>query len=226
MTISERIRQVRGKLSQAAFAEELGIHKNSVGSYEHGKTKPDIEFLCALCTKFHVDPGWLILGEGDMRPGEGEAAGPEPVLVPVCPPASRQTPKTIPVTGLASCGLNDWYNPSPLALRVAAPAQYEAKGELIAVVAIGASMRPDGIRHGYLVYCDAGIEVTPEDPVFIEKDDSSASLKRYLGKDDEWLYVQGWLEPNDQGLQKPYSEKLALSSVKRVVSVVAILCKA
>lgn len=84
MTISERFKYVRVTLSHADFAAELGIHKNSVGSYERGETKPDIEFLGTLCAKLDVDPRGLILGVGNMRE-EREKREDSSVLVPIAP---------------------------------------------------------------------------------------------------------------------------------------------
>lgn len=67
MNTSERIRFVRGELTQQEFAEKLGVHKNSIGSYERNATKPDIEFLQSICTVFHVEPRWLLFGDGPIQ---------------------------------------------------------------------------------------------------------------------------------------------------------------
>lgn len=79
MNTSERIRFVRGELTQQEFAEKLGVHKNSIGSYERGATKPDIEFLQAVCTAFHVEPRWLLFGDGPMSPSGISTGSSEPI---------------------------------------------------------------------------------------------------------------------------------------------------
>lgn len=65
-TIGERIRQVRGKLSQAEFATKLGVSKGAIGSYESEKQKPGMQFLYAVCDNFNIEPRWLLMGEGEM----------------------------------------------------------------------------------------------------------------------------------------------------------------
>lgn len=67
MDIAERIKTVRGKLSQEEFSQQLGIHKNSLGRYERGDSTPGADVVERICTIFGVDPQWLLLGTGRMR---------------------------------------------------------------------------------------------------------------------------------------------------------------
>lgn len=62
--VSERLKIVRGKMSQAEFAERLGIHKNTLGNYERGQSSPDFGLLLSVCTVFGVSPDWLLTGAG------------------------------------------------------------------------------------------------------------------------------------------------------------------
>ena len=63
-TFSERLRYVRGNLSREDFAEAIGVHKNTVGRYERGQSEPELSVISRICSKFEVDPKWLISGEG------------------------------------------------------------------------------------------------------------------------------------------------------------------
>ena len=130
----------------------------------------------------------------------------------------------VPVTGLAHMRHRGWRcNPSPLALSVSVPPHYSRQGDMLAVIAVGNSMRiPDGIREGYVVMCDCGREPARDDAVFVEKLNGSASIKRYVDRDEEWLYLQGWLKPNERGEQLPYSDQLRLDSIKRMAPVVFV----
>ncbi len=67
MDIAERIRCVRGELSQDEFAKRLDVHKNSLGRYERRASIPDVEFAEKICIIFGVNPEWLLLGKGSMR---------------------------------------------------------------------------------------------------------------------------------------------------------------
>ncbi len=222
-TLAERLRIARGRQSQAAFAASLGVHKNSIGSYESGKTKPDSEFLARVCGVCGVSPDWLLLGEGPYRREESPAS----VELTESGPAADKAEAGpavmfVPVTGLAHCGIEGWYNPSPLALSVSVPPHYSRQGDMLAVIAVGNSMIPDGIREGYVVMCDCGREPARDDAVFVEKLNGSASIKRYVDRDEEWLYLQGWLKPNERGEQLPYSDQLRLDSIKRMAPVVFV----
>jgi transcriptional regulator with XRE-family HTH domain len=66
-TTAQRLKIIRGDLSQAEFAKRLGVHQNTLGRYERGVTEPDTSIARALCTIFGVEPRWLLLGEGVMR---------------------------------------------------------------------------------------------------------------------------------------------------------------
>lgn len=222
-TLAERLRLVRGRQSQAAFAAALGIHKNSIGSYERGDTKPDSEFLARACALCDVNPDWLLLGRGPYRREEESAGTPGAADGP---DAGHRDHASVPVVGLANCGIEGWYNANPLALSVSTPRHYTRQGEMLAVIAIGTSMIPDGIREGYVVLCDAGRKPDRNDAVFVEKSNGSSSIKRYMGHDERWIHLQGWLKPDEHGGQGPYSEKLALDSIQRMATVVFVQRKA
>jgi len=68
--IGERIRKVRGGLSQEAFAKNISVHKITVARWERGETSPDSDALQRICEVFKINPTWLILGEGPMRRSE------------------------------------------------------------------------------------------------------------------------------------------------------------
>jgi transcriptional regulator with XRE-family HTH domain len=67
-TLSKRIRQVREKynLTQTDFGRQLGSSKSSIINYETGKRIPGALFLINIIKNFNINPGWLMLGKGDM----------------------------------------------------------------------------------------------------------------------------------------------------------------
>ncbi len=66
-TVGERIKQIRGDLSQQKFAETLGVSLHNIADLERGKTKKPNKFLLQqLERKFHINPHWLLTGEGEM----------------------------------------------------------------------------------------------------------------------------------------------------------------
>ena len=68
--IGNRIKRVRGKLSQQAFSKQLNVGQTTVGRYERGERSPDAEFLLLLKNHFNISPNWLISGDGQMHDGE------------------------------------------------------------------------------------------------------------------------------------------------------------
>lgn len=58
-----RIKEVRGTLSQAAFASTLNVGQSTIGRYEKGERSPDADFILLLRKHYDVNPNWLILGE-------------------------------------------------------------------------------------------------------------------------------------------------------------------
>lgn len=68
-TIGERIKAVRNarKYTQLAFAEQLGLKRNTVGGYEIGTVVPSDRTIQDICQKFHINEHWLRTGEGKME---------------------------------------------------------------------------------------------------------------------------------------------------------------
>lgn len=71
MRFGARLKQVRGELSQKDFAARLGVYWNSYARYEREERDMDAQLVAKICRDFSIDPRWLLLGEGDMRLGDG-----------------------------------------------------------------------------------------------------------------------------------------------------------
>lgn len=68
MSVGARIRQVRKtyRLTQQAFADQLGLKQNTIATYEIEKTTPSDRTLTDICRVFHINEAWLRTGEGEM----------------------------------------------------------------------------------------------------------------------------------------------------------------
>lgn len=74
-TIPDRLRVVReeaGYTSQAlveALEERHGISmtRTNVSHYEHGRNRPRVDYVVALCKLAEVNPTWVLTGEGPKR---------------------------------------------------------------------------------------------------------------------------------------------------------------
>jgi transcriptional regulator with XRE-family HTH domain len=78
MSLGERLKQVRGTVTQKEFSSTMGVSKNTLALYERDRRVPDAKFLESLCRKFHVNSEWLLLGEGEPhRPKIKLPTGPD-----------------------------------------------------------------------------------------------------------------------------------------------------
>lgn len=66
--MNERIKQVRKSvgLTQAEFADKLGIKPNTVTCYETGIRIPSDAIIKSISKNFNVSEYWLRTGEGEM----------------------------------------------------------------------------------------------------------------------------------------------------------------
>ncbi|MBG3876536.1 helix-turn-helix transcriptional regulator [Desulfovibrio oxamicus] len=79
--IQKRLKELRGQISQARFAQIIGVPQTTLGRYERGDSLPDIAFASHVCLMLDVNPNWLLLGKGPMRQTqrpEGAADRPAP----------------------------------------------------------------------------------------------------------------------------------------------------
>ena len=68
MTFAERIRKLRKSLdiTQQEFAARIGVKRNTVATYEMGRSVPSDAALSLICREFGVSEAWLRSEEGEM----------------------------------------------------------------------------------------------------------------------------------------------------------------
>lgn len=66
--MKDRIKLVRQSyaLTQAQFAEELGLSRNFVAMVEIGQREPSDRTIADICRVFNINEQWLRTGEGEM----------------------------------------------------------------------------------------------------------------------------------------------------------------
>lgn len=74
MTIHERIKKIRGDISQTDFAIKLGVSRSTILHYEKGDSSPNATFLNAVCDIFNISPAWILTGSGNMT-GDRDLTG-------------------------------------------------------------------------------------------------------------------------------------------------------
>lgn len=66
--IGDRIKEARKSkgMTQQAFADAIGLKRNTVATYEMGKAMPSDRTISDICREFNVNEIWLREGIGEM----------------------------------------------------------------------------------------------------------------------------------------------------------------
>ena len=66
--MNERIKKLRKALdlTQQAFADRIGLKRNTVAQYEIGRNEPIEAVILSICREFDVNEEWLRTGKGEM----------------------------------------------------------------------------------------------------------------------------------------------------------------
>jgi transcriptional regulator with XRE-family HTH domain len=70
--LADRLKILRGRKSQTAFSDEIGVSQRTWSRYENGAL-PDIGVAQTICRRFNVEPRWLLLGEGPVFSFDSES---------------------------------------------------------------------------------------------------------------------------------------------------------
>lgn len=66
--MNERIKRIRklSNLTQQEFADKIKVKRNTVATYEMGRSIPSDSAIALICREFNVNENWLRNGEGPM----------------------------------------------------------------------------------------------------------------------------------------------------------------
>ena len=75
-SLHERITQARKsrRLSQANFAERLGVTRTACSHWETGRAKPSTKYIEKIAKLLGIDANWLITGVKGKRPHTAQQA--------------------------------------------------------------------------------------------------------------------------------------------------------
>lgn len=184
---------------------------------------PSADDLLKLHEKFGFSPLWLLSGEGDpwgKTPGESES----PLLDDA---AQTPTPAAVPILGFASCGITGWAGKMTYPLAVALP---HGTDGMLAVMATGESMLPEGIGHGHICFCDPHIPPVAGECVYVETTDGRAALKAFVGRGEaaghgttaQEICLRGWLDKQGDEPQKDFYLRVSEAVVNTIAPVVYV----
>ena len=76
MSLGERIKEVRGSMSQKEFGDKFGVTANTLRGYENDSVSPGADFIVRICKEYSIDYSWLLVGEGQLDPKTGRSQQP------------------------------------------------------------------------------------------------------------------------------------------------------
>lgn len=65
--MNERLKMLRKKLdlTQQEFADRINVKRNTVATYEMGRSSPSDSAIALICREFNVNDDWLRTGNGE-----------------------------------------------------------------------------------------------------------------------------------------------------------------
>ncbi len=203
--LGKRVRDARKRnnLSQSQLARKVGVSVTTIQNYESNKY-PKGEHAVSLSLALGCSLDWLLTGVDT-------STQPEP------PPHNG----CVPVLGLAKCGLQGWAQSMPLGINASRPGDF-SEPDAFCVLAVGSSMVPAGILPGQVCYCNPHDDFGTGDAVYVERKDGTATIKLFIASDNTQLTLQGWLEPDENGLQTSYTDTLRIDQVRCIATVIYI----
>ncbi len=205
-SFAERIDYLCRKIGSAKeLSERTGISLRAIAKYRGGESEPSRVNLLAIAEATKSDVGWLVSGQDVEKI-----------------PYINMPEQTIKMVGFASCSIRGWGKQTDMeqdfTFNIPDPNAY-------GVVAVGNSMLPMGIRQGAICIISPNSTVNKNDIVYVERQDGTASIKKFISRDQNSVTLQGWLEPEEEEKQKPYTDRLSLSIIKSIHPVLWIKSK-
>ncbi len=65
--MKDRIKKIRkeANMTQEKFAEKLGLKRQTIATYETGRSEPMDNIIVSICREFNVNKEWLLTGKGE-----------------------------------------------------------------------------------------------------------------------------------------------------------------
>lgn len=227
------------------MAAAIGVSTRTLGYYENDDRAPDANTIKNICAETGCNAHWLIYGTGPMMAADesgidvsgqsvdavanakdfnqiidGLRAENESLKTEL---AGLQWKTSVPVLGLAECGITGWQVKRSSSLKTQPPPDMTDPTGTFAVIAFGDSMAPLGINDGFLLYCNEVEEPEQFDIVYVELEDNRATVKQFVGFSEkaggESYMLQGYLPSKNNLPQEPFTIDIIKSKVVRVAVV-------
>ena len=195
--IAEVIRQELERRQTTPFraAINAGMPENAIRYVLEGR-EPKAGRLAKICEALDLE---LYIG----RP-RGE---PTPAL-------DRFSPSVeMPVRGWARCSIEGYLESEKKFHDLPMPMGLEDEDAFYAM-ALGASMRSEGVENGDYCVVSPNTPLTPGRRVWLKNQRDQVTIKRLLSETETRYHLLGWQDPDEKGNQAPYHDQWLKSYVK------------
>lgn len=210
-SVGEKLKLLRGSLSQVEFAKKIGESQPNIQRYENG-IKPKVDFIHKLRTKLGVNINWLFDSDAEMY----ESDTPKEIVE-----RYGKSFKRVPEIAFIDCGLPaaQWEGSEKGFLIVSGLKNYK---NLFAFKAKGDSMKPYIEKDDYVICADVPFENIKDYTAIVLVYKSGPDTTEASGK----LFYR---DPDDKDSIHIYSvntkyppKKVHLNTVHKIYKVVRI----
>lgn len=67
MSVGQRLKELRGGMSQIDFAKQFGVTSSTISGIEAGKSIPSVELATRICEMYNCSLDWLLRGIGEKE---------------------------------------------------------------------------------------------------------------------------------------------------------------
>ena len=205
----QRLESLVGTEEPFRWAKRMEIPVATFARIWNNYDIPKHEHLCRIAQKCEISLDWLLMGKDEL---------------------SEKSFSMMPLIGMANCGIaQGWYNENESASGILLPSSMNEENAF-AVLCRGQSMIPAGIRDGDVCIVYPNRTVEPRKPALIRtknyvkgKEVSLVTVKLFDSQDDDFVFLSGWLDPDETGVQNLFTEKRSKSCITLLAPVGNVL---
>lgn len=185
-------------------AETAGVSLDAIIRYLRGENQPGFGVVARLCHAAEISMHWLATGEGARNIHE---------TLP------NHSALGIPVIGLAETDQTGWYQAQPSRIQTTLDLP---DPKAFATVVHGQALIPEGLQPGFLCVCSPMLRPVMGDIIHLRRHDGLCAIRLFIREEGEWLVLRAYTDPDTNGTQRVYEDKVKRSVINEIAPVVFV----